>query len=79
MIDLSTNPEQGENFFSIGTVDVKSTVSGLKAGKEYHLEVRLSNAEFVARGCPQGQSQCISGCPPLEKIFKTYASQLNTM
>ncbi|KAH7916249.1 glycoside hydrolase family 3 protein [Hygrophoropsis aurantiaca] len=52
IIDLSTNPEQGENFFNMGTVDVKGLVKGLKAGREYNLEIRLSNAEFVARGAP---------------------------
>ncbi|EGO27630.1 glycoside hydrolase family 3 protein [Serpula lacrymans var. lacrymans S7.9] len=52
VIDLSTSPEQGENFFAMGTVDLKAVVKGLKAGEEHNLEIRLSNEEFVARGCP---------------------------
>ncbi|TFK55623.1 glycoside hydrolase family 3 protein [Heliocybe sulcata] len=52
VIDLSTNPEQGEGFFGLGTVDVHATVKGLEAGKAYPLEIRLSNAEFIGRGAP---------------------------
>lgn len=52
VIDLSTDPVQGEAFFGLGTIDVRTVVKGLKAGQEYSLEIRLSNADFVARGSP---------------------------
>jgi len=52
VIDLSTNPERGENFMNVGTVDVIRSVKGLKAGQEYHLEIRLCNEEYVKRGPP---------------------------
>ncbi|KZT24579.1 glycoside hydrolase family 3 protein [Neolentinus lepideus HHB14362 ss-1] len=52
IVDLSTNPEQGESFFGLGTIDVHATVKGLEAGKTYPLEIRLSNAEFIGRGAP---------------------------
>jgi beta-glucosidase len=52
VIDLSTNPEQGESFFGLGTIDVRAVVPGLKAGQAYDLELRISNGAFVARGSP---------------------------
>lgn len=52
IIDLSTDPEQGDSFFGSGTVDIKATVPGLKAGQSYDLEIRLENAEFIERGIP---------------------------
>ncbi|KAG6888900.1 hypothetical protein C0992_007139 [Termitomyces sp. T32_za158] len=51
IIDLS-NPVQGESFFGLGTTDVRTIVKGMKAGQTYHLELRLNNAEFAARGSP---------------------------
>ncbi|EIW82269.1 glycoside hydrolase family 3 protein [Coniophora puteana RWD-64-598 SS2] len=50
VIDLSTNPERGENFMNVGTVDVIRSVKGLKAGQEYHLKIRLCNEEYVKHG-----------------------------
>lgn len=58
IIDLSTDPTPGEAFFGLGTVDVRTVAKGLKAGQEYNLELRLSNADFVARGSP---FQCWGG------------------
>ncbi|KAF5388345.1 hypothetical protein D9615_000633 [Tricholomella constricta] len=52
VIDLSTNPPQGESFFGLGTSDEQTVVKGLKAGQVYDLELRLSNAEFAVRGSP---------------------------
>ncbi|KAF8165588.1 glycoside hydrolase family 3 protein [Crassisporium funariophilum] len=52
VVDLSTAPVQGEAFFGLGTEDVRTTVKGLKAGQSYDLEIRLSNADFAARGSP---------------------------
>ncbi|KAF9464848.1 glycoside hydrolase family 3 protein [Collybia nuda] len=52
VIDLSTNPEQGESFFGLGTVDVRTVVPGLKAEHTYDLELRISNGSFIARGSP---------------------------
>ncbi|KAL1708539.1 glycoside hydrolase family 3 protein, partial [Schizophyllum commune] len=52
VIDLSTNPELGEAFFGLGTVDVKRTVKGLKAGQTYDLEIRINSADFQARSSP---------------------------
>ena len=52
VVDLSTAPEQGQAFFGLGTVDVRAIVKDLKAGQEYDLEIRVSSAEFVARGSP---------------------------
>ncbi|KAF9006624.1 glycoside hydrolase family 3 protein [Cyathus striatus] len=52
VIDLSTNPKQGDSFFGLGTVDIRSAVKDLKAGQVYNLEIRLSTADFAARGSP---------------------------
>ncbi|KAF9448233.1 glycoside hydrolase family 3 protein [Macrolepiota fuliginosa MF-IS2] len=52
LIDLSTNPEQGDSFFGIGTVDLRAVAPALKAGQDYNLEIRLENAEFAERGSP---------------------------
>lgn len=52
VLDLSTNPVPGEAFFGFGTSDIRTVVEGLKAGQEYALELRLSNADLVARGNP---------------------------
>ncbi|KAF8897793.1 glycoside hydrolase family 3 protein [Infundibulicybe gibba] len=52
LIDLSTDPQQGESFFGLGTVDVRTVAKSLKAGQSYNLELRLSNADFAARGSP---------------------------
>lgn len=51
-IDLSTNPIQGESFFGLGTIDVRTVIKDLKAGQSYNVEIRLSNSQFVARGSP---------------------------
>lgn len=52
MIDLSTDPELGEAFFGLGTIDARAVINGLKAGHEYKIDIRLSNAAFVSRGSP---------------------------
>ncbi len=52
IIDLSTDPEQGDSFFGLGTVDIRATVPGLKAGQSYDLEIRLENADFIKRTPP---------------------------
>lgn len=51
LIDLSTDPEQGESFFGLGTVEKREDID-LEAGKTYDLEIRISNASFVSRGSP---------------------------
>ncbi|PFH51318.1 glycoside hydrolase family 3 protein [Amanita thiersii Skay4041] len=57
-LDLTTDPNQGEFSFGLGTDDVSSLVKGitivkgLKAGQTYGLEVRLSNAQFVDGSLP---------------------------
>jgi beta-glucosidase len=52
IIDLSTNPEQGDSFFGVGTVDLKAVVPGLKAGHSHTLEIRLENVDLAQRGSP---------------------------
>ncbi|RDB19825.1 putative beta-glucosidase I [Hypsizygus marmoreus] len=52
VLDLSTNPIQGDSFFGLGTTDVRTFAKDLKAGQTYDLELRLSNGDFVARGAP---------------------------
>ncbi|KAG5648832.1 hypothetical protein DXG03_000181 [Asterophora parasitica] len=52
IVDLSTDPTQGESFFGLGTTDVRTVVTGLRAGQTYDLELRLCNADFAARGSP---------------------------
>ncbi|KAF7975113.1 hypothetical protein HWV62_10399 [Athelia sp. TMB] len=52
LIDLSTNPPQGESFFGLGTIDKRVVVPALEKGKAYKVELRLSNAAFLARGSP---------------------------
>ncbi|KAJ3574795.1 hypothetical protein NP233_g1525 [Leucocoprinus birnbaumii] len=52
IIDLSTNPEHGDAFFGLGTVDIKAVVSSLKAGQSYQLEIRLENQDLTQRGSP---------------------------
>ncbi|PPQ71098.1 hypothetical protein CVT24_009849 [Panaeolus cyanescens] len=52
VIDLSTAPEQGESFFGMGTTDIRQVAKDLTAGQAYDLEIRVSSAEFVARGTP---------------------------
>ncbi|KAF8914231.1 glycoside hydrolase family 3 protein [Gymnopilus junonius] len=52
VIDLSTDPVQGQAFFGLGTVDIRRIVKGFKAGEEYDLEIRVSSAEFASRGSP---------------------------
>ncbi|KAF5363750.1 hypothetical protein D9756_000198 [Leucocoprinus leucothites] len=52
VIDLSTNPEQGDSFFALGTVDLKAVIPGLKAGQSYELEIRLTNTDLAQRGSP---------------------------
>lgn len=52
IIELSINPKQGDSFFGLGTVDVRTVMKGLKAGTKHRVEVRLSNKEFIARGAP---------------------------
>lgn len=52
VIDLSTNPEQGEAFFGLGTVDLRAVVKGLTKGQTYDLEIRMNNASFLSRGSP---------------------------
>ncbi|KAG6817889.1 hypothetical protein H0H87_001721 [Tephrocybe sp. NHM501043] len=51
VIDLS-DPVPGDSFFGLGTPDVRAHVKDLKAGQTYDLEIRLSNAQFAARGSP---------------------------
>ncbi|KAG9218808.1 hypothetical protein CCMSSC00406_0001078 [Pleurotus cornucopiae] len=51
LIDLSTDPKQGESFFGLGTVE-KRDVIDLEAGKTYDFEIRISNESFVSRGSP---------------------------
>ena len=36
----------------MGTIDARAIVKDLKKGQSYKLEVRLSNAAFIARGAP---------------------------
>ncbi|KDR84011.1 hypothetical protein GALMADRAFT_236587 [Galerina marginata CBS 339.88] len=52
VIDLSTAPVQGGSFFGLGTEEIRTVLTGLKAGQEYDLEIRTCSAEFVARGTP---------------------------
>ncbi|KAJ6538518.1 glycoside hydrolase family 3 protein [Mycena vulgaris] len=52
VVDLSTNPEQGESFFGLGTIEKRSVVKGLKAGQQYDLEVRISTSDFAAKASP---------------------------
>ncbi|EKM59267.1 glycoside hydrolase family 3 protein [Phanerochaete carnosa HHB-10118-sp] len=52
VIELSINPKQGDSFFGLGTVDIRTVVKGLKAGTKHRVEVRLSNKAFIAGGAP---------------------------
>ncbi|KAI0700577.1 glycoside hydrolase family 3 protein [Cytidiella melzeri] len=51
-ITLSEDPEQGDSFFGLGTVDARALVLDLKKGQEYSIEIRMSNEQFIARGSP---------------------------
>lgn len=50
IIDL-TNPTQGDAFFGMGTAEVRHVVS-LQKGREYNVDIRICNAEFIERGTP---------------------------
>ncbi|EFI27751.1 beta-glucosidase [Coprinopsis cinerea okayama7 len=52
VIDLSTNPPLGGSWFDLGTKEVQTVVSGLKAGTTYQIEIRTSSEDFVDRGPP---------------------------
>ncbi|EKM59268.1 glycoside hydrolase family 3 protein [Phanerochaete carnosa HHB-10118-sp] len=52
IIELSIDPKQGDSFFGLGTVDVRTVMKGLKAGTKHRVEVRLSNEAFIAKGAP---------------------------
>lgn len=52
IIDLSNDPAPGESFFGLGTIDARAILKGLKAGQAYHIDIRLCNAAFVAKGSP---------------------------
>ena len=50
--DVSIDPQQGDSFFGLGTIDKRTVLHGLKAGEKHQVEIRLSNKEFIARGAP---------------------------
>ncbi|KAI0057569.1 glycoside hydrolase family 3 protein [Artomyces pyxidatus] len=52
VVDLFHDPPHGEGFFGLATADVHAVVKGLKAGVPVDVEVRLTNAPFVASGAP---------------------------
>jgi beta-glucosidase len=52
IIDLSTDPKPGEAFFNLGTEDKTTVVKDMQKGREYAIEVRIANGDFVARGSP---------------------------
>jgi beta-glucosidase len=52
VIDLSTNPVQGELLFGLGTGEVRTVVKGLNTKQSYSVEVRLCNSTLVAKGTP---------------------------
>ncbi|KAI0340912.1 glycoside hydrolase family 3 protein [Trametopsis cervina] len=52
VIELSVNPPQGDSFFGLGTIDARAIVPNLNKGQTYHIEIRLSNGEFISRGVP---------------------------
>ncbi|KAK6980731.1 putative beta-glucosidase I [Favolaschia claudopus] len=49
IVDLSTNPEPGEEFFGLATQEKRAVVTGLKAGTSYEMELRINTADFVAK------------------------------
>ncbi|KAH8096697.1 glycoside hydrolase family 3 protein [Cristinia sonorae] len=51
VVDLSTEAPQGDLFFGLGTIEKRGKFS-VETGKQYTLEVRLSNAEFMQRDAP---------------------------
>ncbi|KAJ7180401.1 glycoside hydrolase family 3 protein [Mycena crocata] len=52
IVDLSTDPVQGDSFFGLGTIDKRAVVKDLKAGQPYELQIRISTSDFAARGSP---------------------------
>ncbi|KAJ7094493.1 glycoside hydrolase family 3 protein [Mycena belliarum] len=52
VVDLSTDPEPGESFFGLGTIDKRAVVTGLKAGQAYDLEARICTTDFAAKPTP---------------------------
>jgi beta-glucosidase len=49
LVDVSTDPKRGDSFFNTGTTEERAVLKGLKAGQEYKLEARLSNADFAGK------------------------------
>jgi beta-glucosidase len=52
IIDLSTDPEQGDGFFGLGTIYTRTVVKDLEKGREYKVELRIDTHTFQARGSP---------------------------
>ncbi|KAF8213871.1 glycoside hydrolase family 3 protein [Mycena galopus ATCC 62051] len=49
VVDLSTNPEPGEEFFGLATIEKRVVVEGLKAGTSYDVELRIDTSDFAPR------------------------------
>jgi beta-glucosidase len=49
VIDLSNDPPQGNHLIGVGTAELCGTIKDLKKGQKYHLEIRVSNLEFMAQ------------------------------
>lgn len=52
LIDLSTDPPQGDSFFGLGTADISARVPYLEKDGKVEVEVRVSNKLFVGKGGP---------------------------
>ncbi|KAJ7241955.1 glycoside hydrolase family 3 protein [Mycena haematopus] len=49
IVDLSTSPEPGPDFFGLATIDKRAVVKGLKAGQSYDIELRISTSDFLPK------------------------------
>ena len=52
IIDLSSDPQLGQEFYGMGTKNVKTSTIAFTKGKEYRIELRMCNKGFVDKAPP---------------------------
>ena len=52
MIDLSTDPEMGQEFYGMGTRDVKTSSLSFKKDQPYNIELRMCSKAFSSQAPP---------------------------
>ncbi|KAI0061708.1 glycoside hydrolase family 3 protein [Artomyces pyxidatus] len=57
VVNLSHDPPPGQAFFGLATADLHAVVKGLKAGEAVDLEVRMTNAPFLASASLPGPTR----------------------